>query len=64
MGPIRQMKQLTYLHLGSNALSDEGVAKLADLTNLAELHITRCTDVTEAVVPVLEKAIPDAKIVH
>ena len=56
-----QLLKLEFLHLGSTAVSDEGLKDLEGLTALKDLRVTR-TAVTEKGVEQLQGKLPDAKI--
>ena len=58
---LKGMNKLTFLHLGSNSLTDEGLQHLTHLTNLKDLKVTR-TDVTADGVAVLQKSLKDTAI--
>jgi hypothetical protein len=56
------MTDLEFLHLGSTAISDEGLVHLEPLTKLKELYVTR-TAVTQEGVKRLQAKLPNTKIV-
>jgi hypothetical protein len=58
---LHGMKHLTFLHLGSTAVSDAGLVHLQELTSLKDLKVTR-TAVTAAGVAELQKKLPNTKI--
>ena len=55
------MSRLEFLHLGSTAVTDQGLVHLEGLTSLKDLRMTR-TNVTESGVAGLQKKLPGAAI--
>ena len=56
------MIYLTWLQLGSNNITDEGLKHLRDLQKLSNLDLTYCTGITEEGQQSLRAALPDAEI--
>ena len=55
------MTGLTFLHLGSTDITDDGLKSLETLVNLKDLIVTR-TGVTEAGIKTLQPKLPNTKI--
>ena len=59
---LLQLKGLTKLAVGSPKVTDAGAKKLGELKSLTSLDLTGCSQVTEAGIAELRKALPDAQI--
>ena len=58
------LENLNWLHLGKTKVGDAGLEALSGLSNLQELVITFCPNVTDQGVEKLQAALPDLKIVR
>jgi hypothetical protein len=61
MAVLAGMTKLTFLHLGSTAITDAGLVHLENLKSLRDLKLTR-TAVTAAAAEQLGKKLSDTKI--
>ena len=63
MSDLTKLPHVTWLHLGSTLLTDEGLMKLAPMKQLQTLIVTR-TEVTDDGAAKLAQELPKTKIQH
>ena len=61
MVALKDMQKLSFLHIGSTTVSDNGLVHLKPLTALKDLKVTR-TAVTGSGVADLQPSLPNTKI--
>jgi len=60
ISPLKELKALKRLNIAGNQISD--IIVLKDFTNLINLYIRDCPDITDEQVAELQKALPNLKI--